>query len=260
MHSDWMNRYNLLMFNELGSTNIEAAKLASSAPIGNFVIWAKSQFAGKGRAGRQWESKEGNLYMSILLQSDAPIEDQAQVSFVASLSVADAISSLMHNPKAQVNKSSSVDVRLKWPNDVMVNDKKIAGILLESVKVGDKNYLIIGIGVNLDNHPDILDKPTSSLKLLDIAYISVEQILNLIMSSFEKYYNLWHEGYGFAKIRELWLAKAYKFKDTITVSDGKQRISGLFEDLDMAGSIMLRLTSGQICTLYSCEIFFGNNH
>lgn len=250
MHSDWMSHYNLLMFNELDSTNLEAKKLASSAPIGNFVIWAKSQHAGRGRAGRQWESELGNLYMSILLQSEASIEDQAQVSFVSALSILDAIRSLGLDP--------SIDIKLKWPNDVLVEGKKIAGILLESVKVGDKNYLIVGMGVNLDNHPEIKEKPATSIKALGLAYDSVEQILNLIMSSFEKYYGIWHEGYGFAKIRELWLARAYKLKEAITVSDGKQRISGIFEDLNQSGSIVLRLASGEVCTMSACEIFFGD--
>lgn len=250
MHSDWMSRYTLLMFNELDSTSLEANKLASSAPIGNFVIWAKSQTAGRGRTGRQWESKPGNLYMSILLPSEASVEDQAQVSFVAALSVLDAI---------QGEQSAAIDIKLKWPNDVMVSGKKISGILLESAKVRGKNYLIIGIGVNLDNHPELKEKPATSMKASGLPYDSVEQILNLIMSAFEKYYGIWHESYGFAKIRELWLARAYKFKEAITVSDGKQRISGVFEDLDQSGSIVLCLASGETCTMSACEVFFGDD-
>jgi len=253
MRTEWMASYNLLTFDLIDSTNNEAKKLAQSAPLGNFVVWAKSQKSGRGRMDRSWDSPVGNLYASILIQTDLSIKEQTQASFVSALSVMGDIE------EATREQNISLDIRLKWPNDVLIAGKKISGILLESVKAGGGDYLVIGIGVNIASHPEIEDKPATSLNALGLLDIAAQSKLDLIMGFFEKYYAIWREPDGFRKIRDMWLQKAYRLGEVITVSDGKSRISGVFEGINLEGAIELRLASGENCILSACEVFFGES-
>ena len=245
----WFKRYNLLMFNELDSTNVEARRLVESGTDGNFVIWAESQTSGKGRYGRQWVSQPDNLYLSILLDSSEFADKQEQLSFVASLSVYNAIRMV------SVNAGKKIDLGLKWPNDVLVGGAKISGILLESIQYIGACKLIIGIGINVSMHPTNLDRDTTSMHALGLDNHTVAEVLNLVMSSFENYYLLWRTK-GFRYIRGLWLKKIYNPKHVMTVNDGKNRISGIFKDLDLNGAIRLKLASGHIYTLSAGEVFF----
>ena len=135
--------YRLVTVDTVDSTNAEAKRLAAEgeekSPDGT-IIWAKEQTDGRGRRGRKWHSPPGNLYCSLILRPDVALAKAAELSFVAGLAVFDALGSV-GEPGHQVH--------LKWPNDVLLNGGKVAGILLESI--GD--FLAIGIGVNLAHAP-----------------------------------------------------------------------------------------------------------
>jgi len=242
MHRGWTSEYNLLMFDELGSTNDEAKRLAQSRPIGKFVLSAKKQTSGRGRYGRAWTSMSGNLFMSLLTSPELPIEIFAQSSFVAAISVHEALSSIIKDHQ----------VSLKWPNDVLVDGAKIAGILLESID----EYLIVGIGVNVKRHPVIADRHTTSFTKLKYSDISADLVMDLIMQSFEYYYKVWMHD-GFESIRHEWLLRAHKAGTVITINDGKVRLSGEFMDIDHMGSIRIKLTTGEIHTMSAGEVFFA---
>ncbi len=134
----------------IGSTNDEARRLAASGAPHGTVVHADEQAAGRGRFGRTWFSPPGNLYLSVLLRLDLPPDRGPELSFVTALTVADAVDALL--PK----QSRST---LKWPNDVLVNDGKIAGILVESAD----DAQIIGIGVNVLEAPRNAPYKTSTL-------------------------------------------------------------------------------------------------
>lgn len=142
--------FNVQHHERIGSTNDEARRLAAAGAPHGTVVHADEQAAGRGRFGRTWFSPPGNLYLSVLLRLDLPPERVSELSFVTALTVADAIDALL--PKQ--SKST-----LKWPNDVLVNDGKIAGILVESVDGAQ----IIGIGVNVLEAPRNAPYKTATL-------------------------------------------------------------------------------------------------
>lgn len=246
----WFKKYNLLIFDEIDSTNSEAIRLAKSAVTGNFLIWAKSQKAGRGRYGREWHSPIGNLYMSLLLDEDIDIINQAQLSFVTSIAVYETIEFLAQNHNRQL------DIQLKWPNDVLINGKKIAGILLESIRVGGKSYLIIGLGINIANSPKNIEKPATSLLAQGLDTQSVDEVLNIFVNSFDKHFVDWNQS-GFTKTRLSWLEKAANLGKIITIDDGRNKISGKFNDIDSVGNIRIILDTGEVKSLSTGEVFFG---
>src|SRR5579872_7470464 len=121
--SNLLNDYHLLSFDTLDSTNEEARRLANGGGCHGAVIWAKQQTNGKGRLGRNWISSEGNLFVSVLLQPGKPMDELCQLSFVAAVATVEALESLLSDPKT---------LKCKWPNDILLSDRKLGGILLES--------------------------------------------------------------------------------------------------------------------------------
>ena len=120
------NLYRVIKYDTIGSTNAEAALLARKgediAPDGT-LVWSLEQTAGRGRRGRDWQSPTGNLYTSLILRPKVSLQDSAQLGFVASLAVHDSLGNI---------DSAGHQVHCKWPNDVLLNEKKVAGILMES--------------------------------------------------------------------------------------------------------------------------------
>ena len=249
----WLKKYNLLIFDEIDSTNSEALRLARISGIGNFVVWAKSQTSGRGRQGKIWESGPSNLFLSILLNDNIPINKQPQMSFVTALAVFDLISSF--------TKQACIfpDIKLKWPNDILVNGKKISGILLESLSFNDNASLVIGVGVNVETTPDNVNQAITSLADAGVCNLGLEEIINNFMLNFEKYYSVWRQS-GFIEIRKLWLKKAAKLNEVILVDNGKDKITGIFKDIDFSGGIRLRAEDGKIHSLSAGQVFFGDNH
>lgn len=248
MYLPWLQKYNLLIFDEIDSTNSEAIRLVKANISGNFVIWATKQTAGRGRYGRQWQSDQGNLYTSVILDNNIPITKQPQVSFITALALYDAINS--------VTKKSSQDLKtfVKWPNDILINDKKVAGILLESITIHKRNYLIIGVGVNISSNPTNVNYPTTSI-LSENLETETSNLLSVFMGFFDKYLMQWNKT-GFVSIRKQWLKRAYKINDIVTINDGSSRISGVFNDIDLNGNIRLKTAGGQIFTLSLGEVLF----
>ncbi|HJD55714.1 MAG TPA: biotin--[acetyl-CoA-carboxylase] ligase [Rickettsia endosymbiont of Pyrocoelia pectoralis] len=146
-------------------------------------------------------------------------------------------------------------VRLKWPNDVLINGKKISGILLESVKVDDDYYLIIGIGINITYHPENIDQPTTSLSAANLPITEPQVLLEILIDNFEKYYQIWKKE-GFASIRKKWLQHAYKLHKNISVKYQNEIIHGIFKDIDSTGKIILQLPSNKILSLSTAELSF----
>lgn len=246
MQLSWLERYNLLIFDEIDSTNSEALRLAKAGTPGDFVIWARQQSAGRGRYGKFWHSQEGNLYVTLLLNRNIITDKQPQLSFVTALAAYETVSAL----------GAENNLAVKWPNDIMLNNKKLAGILLEAVNLYGRNSLIIGLGINLKNHPEILNTRATNLKAEGISAEDPSRVLNLFINFFEKYYNIWQQ-WGFAAIRRNWLQKAYNIDKVITFNDGSGKISGKFKGIDASGAIKIELACGHIYSLSAGEVFFG---
>lgn len=248
MYLKWLQKYNLLAFEEIDSTNNEARRLMQSGAFDRLVIWSKNQTQGRGRYGRSWECQEGNLYLSVLLPINCSLEKSAQLSFVMGLALHDVLTSLAIKHKLKL------EVKLKWPNDVLVNGNKISGILMESLSEEVKDWVVIGLGLNVENTPDI--RNTTCLKDLGIK-IGVGEILGMVMNQFDYYHDMWLI-YDFDKIKKMWVKNAYKLRKVVTISNLQNRVSGIFEGVNKDGAIVLKLASGEKFTMSSGEVFFAS--
>jgi len=229
---NWTHKnYTVHQFNELESTNKTAFEMAESRKIfDREIILADSQSAGKGRQSRVWSSPQGNLYFSLVLQPQLPAQKIAQISFVAITALRLMAEALATNQKIQN----------KWPNDLLINEKKVAGLLLES-KISQQNceFVILGIGLNIASNPDQTIFPADNLKNFGIE-ITPEIALKNFLNEFEKLYEN-YLNFGFAGIRKLWLAKAFRLNEKITARNGDEKFEGDFADLDEEGNLILKI-------------------
>lgn len=228
------------------STNDDAKAAALAGESEGFVAQALRQTSGRGRPGRVWESQEGNLFASILLRPHALPQQVAFYSFATAMAVYDAI--LAAKPTA--------DVQLKWPNDVLINGKKISGILLESAPVenGIVDWLVIGVGINVSSCPKDALFPSTSLKDEGVD-AEVTQVLEDLLKSFDQ----WHLTLrfdGFRPIRRAWLAYAKLGEMTVKLPSGA--VEGDFAGMDDLGGLILRLPDGTEQTIASGDVFYGH--
>jgi BirA family biotin operon repressor/biotin-[acetyl-CoA-carboxylase] ligase len=243
----WPKGYGLLHFDELDSTNEEAKRLAKAGEAGPIWITAGKQTAGRGRRGRVWEAPEGNLSATLLIRPNRSAKECAQLSFAAALAVSDVLSHYVQG----------FDVRLKWPNDTLVDGRKIAGILLESETLTDSvtAWLAVGIGVNLVAFPPETEFPATALGALRIPPPSPKDAASALAEAFAKWYEAWRKE-GFSPLRAAWLARAYGLGNQIRVRLAAEELTGVFRDLDETGALILDLPSGQTRTIAAGDVFF----
>ena len=223
------NNFTIHQFDELKSTNSYALEQANLRKIfDREIIMSNRQTAGRGRQDRNWVSPTGNLYFSLVLQSKISAEKIPQISFLGIVALQLVIEKIVKN-----------SVQNKWPNDLLIDEKKTAGLLLESKISGkDCEFIILGIGVNIDSNPDNVIFPATNLKNFGVE-ISAENLLKNFLDEFEKIYQSWLD-FGFANVRKLWLKKAYRLQEKITVKLGEKELKGIFEDLDLEGNLLLK--------------------
>jgi BirA family biotin operon repressor/biotin-[acetyl-CoA-carboxylase] ligase len=232
------------------STNDHAALLLKKGAADQTVVTAKIQTAGRGRYGREWVSEEGNLFASLILKPSNDRATWGQAGFVISLSIAEALLKIL--PER--------DVRLKWPNDVLVGGRKIAGVLLEIKPDAKGNEaLIAGFGVNCSSHPAKTDIPATNLAAELGADIPPEKVLEGVLEAFEGYYALWQEK-GFAAIRPPWLERAKDLKKQVALRFGGKEIKGEFVDIGSDdGALYIKKADGETERLSAGDIYFGTN-
>jgi BirA family transcriptional regulator, biotin operon repressor / biotin---[acetyl-CoA-carboxylase] ligase len=244
--TSWPSGYGLKEFAVLDSTNEEARRLASAGETGPLWIRADHQTAGRGRRGRSWESPSGNLMATLLLSPGKAAPDCAQLSFAAALAVSDALA-----------RFTTAEVKLKWPNDVLANGAKIAGILLESASHGTAHpaWLAIGIGVNLKRYPTDTEYPATSLAALGAEVPDASGALLELAATLAKWYEVWRAD-GFAPIRDAWLARARGLGQRIRARLQNEETTGVFEGIDANGALILREAKDRVRTIAAGEVFF----
>jgi len=243
--------YRLVSHDTIDSTNEEAKRLAHrghEAGVDGTLVWAARQTAGYGRRGRVWASPAGNLYSSVLLRPRCPVLVAAQLSFAAALAVADAITDVV-GPGAAV--------RCKWPNDVLLGDRKVAGILLESEAGAEAkvDWVVIGVGVNVAHFPESTETPATSLWAEGCPWLTVQQILEAYCAALL----IWKDrlfGEGFAPVRERWLGLAKGLGHSIEVRLDTETIAGKFVGLDANGALILEKLDGTRRLIGAGEVFF----
>lgn len=240
--------YRLIELDSVGSTMEEARRLAAEGAEDGTLIWAKEQQTGRGRQGRTWASPRGNLYLSLILRPDCRPAEAAQLSFLAAVALGEAVGAVA---------PPMVEVTFKWPNDVLFNSRKGAGILLESRSKaeGGLDYVILGMGVNVQCHPEDSAYPATSLRFEGCPpQVSDVELLEAFGRSFLARANTWLED-GFAPIRKAWLAHAISLGKEIEVRLPKETLTGTFESLDEGGVLQLRLPDGTLRAIAAGDVY-----
>lgn len=245
--STWPQGYALREWTEIDSTNEEARRLAAAGEHGPVWLRADRQTAGRGRRGRAWESPAGNLAATLLIVPGKPASECAQLSFVTAIAAADAASGFAAN----------AEIKVKWPNDVLANGRKLAGILLESASGGDGalTFLAIGVGINLAHFPPDTEFPATSLAALGVSVPSPSAALSQLAAHFAKWYEVWMTN-GFSPIQDAWLARAAGLGSRIRARLTHEETSGVFEGIDNTGALILREAQGRTRTIAAGEVFF----
>ena len=227
-------------YEELASTNLKALELAKQGAAGGTVVVAARQTAGRGRMRRKWESPEGKgLWFSVILRPTIAAEYCAQITLLAAVAAVQALQRL-------TNKNFSI----KWHNDIMLDGKKICGILAEMALAADGSieYAVVGIGININMSSEdfgALLTATSLYLATGIEY-EHEQVLKAFLDEFSLLYSHWHSC-GFASIRQAWLANSCTLGQKVIVKDNDTEIySGTAEDMDDYGSLLVRNAAGKI--------------
>jgi len=217
-------------YDSIGSTNDEAMRLAREGAAHGTVVHADAQTAGRGRLSRRWSSPPGNLYLSIVLRPDVPPARCVEIGFVAALAAADAVDALL--PR-------EVHATLKWPNDVLVRDGKIAGILLEQVN----DALILGIGLNVLQAPGGVSHQVSTIVGCG-GLATVDGTRAGLLAALAEWYGIWQQD-GFAAIRAAWLARAHPVGSALSVRVVERFVAGTFAGIDVDGALLLDTTEGR---------------
>jgi BirA family transcriptional regulator, biotin operon repressor / biotin---[acetyl-CoA-carboxylase] ligase len=251
MTENWHERFNVLIFNELDSTSDEAKRIALRGLMGEFLIWTHYQKNGRGRCGKKWQSGVGNLTFSILMRPKIQLMQASQLVFVVGCVLRKVISDLSNN---------HLDIKYKWPNDLMINDHKIAGILLEAKQNTVNNltdWIIIGVGVNIQDYPELNNAYYQATSLSDCGMINIDSgtIIDKFMNLFLEYYNRWYHE-GFEWVRDLWVDNAYKLDKPVAVMTGNERVCGIFKNINIDGMMELELADGSIKNISAGEVFF----
>lgn len=237
----------LTALDETPSTNGHARALADAGEHGPMWIWAKSQSAGRGRRGRGWSSPPGNLYATLLLTTPAPARLVAQLGFVAALAIADMIE--------QVG-GGRASARLKWPNDVLVEGAKVAGILLETLRADDRRTVVaIGCGVNLKSAPADARWPATSLSDLAID-IDPAAGLEALAAAFAARLSQWRDGAGAEAIRDAWRKLSVHGPGqpiAVACGDGEV-IRGRFARLADDGGLVVNVDGGGERTVHAGDV------
>ena len=254
--TQFSSRSVLTVFDTLDSTSAEARRRAEAgalkgndSPKGNGGpqwIVALRQTAGYGRRGRSWTQEAGDFAGSLLFAPDAPRDALGQLSFAAALAVYDALEGLVSNG----------DMRIKWPNDVLVDGAKISGLLLEMVETGAGPALILGIGINVVTKP--ADVPYKATRLLDhglVTPIAPADLARRLDAAFWVHYDRWLAE-GFAPLRAAWLERAAGLGAAVTVRLPDETADGVFEDLDDTGGLVLRMNTGTRI-INAGDVYFG---
>ena len=230
-------------YDTIDSTNEEARRLANAGERGPLWLMAREQSGGRGRRGRLWVSQPGNLFATYLTAMPEPAAQCGQLSFAAALAVGETVAHFA--PTAQTT--------LKWPNDVLLEGRKVAGILLESSH-DTPPWIAVGIGINLAHYPAYTEFPAISLAAVTGAAPDAELALAHLGKAWDAWYGTWR-AQGFAPLRDAWLARAAGLGQRIGARLASGEIEGIFETLDDNGALVLSLSNGTKTRIAAGEVF-----
>lgn len=257
-----LDGYRLEAHDTVGSTNALALDHAKAGDAGKLWVVSKRQESGRGRRGRAWATPTGNLAASLLLIETYELRLAATLGFVAGLALADALDAVVPNRRIRIGPDGGSGERgnrfeLKWPNDVLADGAKLAGILLESTLLdGNRFGLAIGIGVNVVAHPDDVPYPATSLNALG-AVCDAETLFLALSDAWSQNWRDWNQGRGLPRIRERWLSCAAGLGSQVAVRVEGNVVRGVFETIDEDCRFVIRDDTGAIVKIAAGDVHFG---
>jgi BirA family biotin operon repressor/biotin-[acetyl-CoA-carboxylase] ligase len=252
--------YRLFGFDEIGSTSTEASEAAARGDTGEVWFAALKQTAGRGRRGRAWETPSGNLAASLLIVPDCDPAIAATLGFVAGVALNRALAATL--PAGLLKQGidgvgGSNRIALKWPNDLLADGRKLAGILLEAHKRADGTHaIVIGFGVNIVSAPEGLPYPATSLSRLGTD-LTPEALFEALAEEWVVAYELWDHGRDVADILRLWRASAAGIGAEVAVSKDGGVVRGVFESIDDMGRLVVRANDNSRITITAGDVHFG---
>ncbi|KAB2953087.1 biotin--[acetyl-CoA-carboxylase] ligase [Heliorestis acidaminivorans] len=239
---------NYIYYHSINSSNEKAKEFAREGAEEGTVVLAEEQQAGKGRLGRTWHSPLGlGLYLSIILRPSIPLALTPQITLLTALSIAKTI-----------EKMTSLGPAIKWPNDILLDGKKVCGILTElSAEMDGVKHIVVGIGLNLNQEatdfPTAVTSQASSVSMQAGEKVDRLAFFNKLLMQLEDDYEHWLEQ-GFSAIRQQWLDRAVGLGDTVRVIAGSAQWQGRMEGIDDMGALLVRNKAGEIQQLMSGEV------
>ncbi len=232
----------ILFFEEVDSTNNKAKQIALEENEGTVVI-SEMQTSGRGRRGRGWYSPKGGIYVSFILKPNVSPEKASQLTLVSSLALVETLNAMDNN----------LNAKIKWPNDVLVSRKKISGILTELSSDMEKiNYIVVGIGINLNTEKEILPENGTSLKI----EMKEEVSIKLFLKSFLEHYDLIYQEYlngDIDQIIERWKNNSDTLGKKVKIIGINETYEGMAKDIDENGALILKTKEREI-KVYSGDV------
>jgi BirA family transcriptional regulator, biotin operon repressor / biotin---[acetyl-CoA-carboxylase] ligase len=240
--------FRLVEHDTLASTNAKALACVEQNSASTDPLWivAREQTAGRGRRGNTWTSPPGNLYATLLLYRPASPQHAPEVSFVAGLAVYDAIS--------ECARGLGAKLALKWPNDVLCGEAKLAGILIEGRSVEGGLAVAIGIGVNCRLHPSQTSYPATDLAEAGID-LSADDVFFALSRTMLRRLKQWRGGDGFSAVRADWLEHAAGIDGDMRVRLPDRELVGGCQGIDARGHLLLRLADGHLEAIAAGDVF-----
>lgn len=257
--------YRVIGFDSIGSTNAEAMKAAAAGDAPNIWYVALQQTEGRGRRGRQWESPYGNLAASLMIAPEAPADHLATLGFVAGVALNRALNQLVPQMRTRsgldgadgVSQEGPVRIALKWPNDILADGAKLAGILLEvQPRFDGSKAIVIGFGVNVVAAPAGLPYPATALSAFNGA-LDAQAVFEALAEHWVECYALWNNGAGTREILAGWREFATGIGTEVAVKRNSDVIRGVFETIDDAGRLIVRDAEGHRTAIAAGDVHFG---
>lgn len=237
--------WRLERYPELASTNTHLLERAREGCAEGLAVLAGRQSAGRGRGGRRWCSPPGNLHLSVLLRPPLPLARCASLALVAGLAARDGL----------LRFAPDLSVRLKWPNDLMLGDAKLGGLLLEAAGADrGEEGLVLGLGVNLSRAPADLDRPAAALADMGLA-LPPEPAAEAFLDNLFLRYRRWLEE-GFRGQREEWLRASVGVGARVAFRTGAETVAGTMVGVDEEGALLLE-ADGRLRRFLAGELFFA---
>ena len=246
IHTQWLGK-EIVYKETTDSTNADVRRMAEGGAENGLLVVADSQTNGKGRRGRQWESKKGtNLYFSVLLKPEFAPDKASMITLVAAYSVAKVIA-----------KNTGLDAKIKWPNDIVVGRKKVCGILTEMSMERDYiHHIVLGIGINVneESFPEEIKDMATSLKIEKGSLIVRANLLSDILFRLEQDYEAFLSAEDLKPFVEEYNKMLVNKGALVKVLDPKGEFTGIAGGINEEGMLLVFKENGQIEKVYAGEV------